>query len=596
MDYERCPSLPAMLFAEADRSRERPFLWVKRDGTYRPTTYRAAGEAVARIARALRRRGIRPGDRVLLIAENRPEWVIADFAIMTAGAITVPAYVTSTVSDHAHILADSGARAAIVSTADLARRVREAAAPSAPLAFIAVMDGNDAADGAADGTVAWADLAAEGAEDAGAPGDVDVMLAGLGRDEVCCIIYTSGTGGAPKGVMLTHANLLANARSAYHLLEQLGVEDEIFLSFLPMSHSYEHTAGTMFPVSIGAQVYFAEGADTLSANLLEVRPTLMTAVPRLYEILHERIRRGVERQGALSRGLFHLALRLGAARHHGRMTLPERVLDRVVDRLVRDKIRARFGGRLKALVSGGAPLNPEIGLFFTALGLRLLQGYGQTEAAPVIAANPPNRIKLHTVGPPLVGVEVRIAEDGEILVRGDNVMKGYWRDEEATARTVVDGWLHTGDVGRFDADGYLEITDRKKDFIKNAGGDMIAPQRIEGLLALEPAIAQAMVHGDRRAYLVALLVPNEEEARVWAKREGRPADLAALAVDEDYRKHIGQVVARVNERLPTPERIRRFHLAPEPFSIANGMLTPTLKIRRHRIREVYGPVLDALYG
>lgn len=255
----------------------------------------------------------------------------------------------------------------------------------------------------------------------------------------------------------------------------------------------------------------------------------------------------------------------------------------------------RFGGRLKALVSGGAPLNPDIGMFFTALGLRLLQGYGQTEAGPVIAVNTPTAPRLHTVGPALHGVEIRIAEDGEILVRGANVMKGYWQDPEATARTVVDGWLHTGDVGHLEADGYLVITDRKKDFIKNAGGDMIAPQRIEGLLTLEPLIAQAIVHGDRRPYLVALLVPDEDRAKEWAGEHGKPKDLQLLIDDEAFRRAVAEAVGRVNAGLPAIERIRRWQLLSEPFSVPNGLLTPTFKIRRHRIREVYGATLQGLY-
>ncbi|MGE0725939.1 MAG: long-chain fatty acid--CoA ligase [Alphaproteobacteria bacterium] len=594
MHYDRWPSLPAMLFEQATALADRPFLWAKRDGAYRPMTYGEAGRQVAAIARALRAQGVGPGDRVVLVAENRPEWVIADFAIMAAGAITVPAYVTNSVADHVHILSNAGAKAAIVSTPALAQRVMAAAAQVPGVAFIAAIEPPTHSQSAVP-VLAWADLLAGG--DA-MTDDVGAWVAALRRDDVCCIIYTSGTGGLPKGVMLSHGNLLANAKSAYHLLLTLRVEDEVFLSFLPMSHSYEHTAGTMFPVSIGAQVYFAEGADTLAANMIEAKPTIMTAVPRLYEAFYERIRRSVERMSPRRRRLFELAVALGRQKieRPGSLSLWQRLQDKACDLLVRRKMGERFGGRLKAMVSGGAPLNPEIGMFFLALGLRLLQGYGQTEASPVIAANPPPRIKIETVGPPLEGVEVRIAEDGEILVRGANVMKGYWQDPEATARTVIEGWLHTGDVGRIDADGYLVITDRKKDFIKNAGGDMIAPQRLEGLLALQPEIAQAMVHGDRRPYLVALLVPDEQHAKDWAKAEGKPQDLRQILDDEAFRKTIAAAVQRANEGLPAIERVRRWAIVPEPFSVANGMLTPTLKIRRHRIREVFGQTLEGLYS
>jgi long-chain acyl-CoA synthetase len=271
------------------------------------------------------------------------------------------------------------------------------------------------------------------------------------------------------------------------------------------------------------------------------------------------------------------------------------MLDPLLDKLVRDKVRARFGGRLKAMVSGGAPLNPEIGGFFLALGVELLQGYGQTEAAPVIACNPPGRIRIDSVGPTLDGVEVRIAEDGEILVAGDNVMKGYWNDPEATARTLADGWLHTGDIGHVDTGGYLHITDRKRDFIKNSGGDMISPLRVEGALTLAPEIAQAMVFGDRRPYLVAVIVPDPEFAAGFAKEHGATGDLPALADHPGFHKAVGDVVARVNGELAPIERVRRFIIAHEPFSIDNAQMTPTLKIRRHAIRAAYEAAFEGLY-
>jgi long-chain acyl-CoA synthetase len=307
--------------------------------------------------------------------------------------------------------------------------------------------------------------------------------------------------------------------------------------------------------------------------------------------------RSVDKTTGLRRRLFDRALALGRKRYEQPrgLSIGERLVDRLVERLVRDKVRQRFGGRLKALISGGAALNLEIGLFFTALGVRLLQGYGQTETSPIVSVNPPRRVKLHTVGPPLTGVEVRIADDGEILVRGEAVMPGYWRDPEGTAAALRDGWLHTGDIGVIDGDGYLEITDRKKDIIVLSGGDNVSPARVEGFLCLEPEIAQAMVHGDRRAHLVALLVPDADFISDWTRRAGRANELAALADDPDLHRALSAVVDRVNAKLSPIERIRRFTIATEPFSTDNAMMTPSLKIRRHKIRERYGEALERLY-
>ncbi len=597
MDYASWRNLPAMFFEIARQRAARGFLWAKRDGHYRPLSWTEAADAVSRLARGLAILGIEPGDRIALVSENRPEWVVADLAIMSAGAVTVPAYITNTIEDNRHILGNSGARAVIVSNEALAARVIPAALQVPSVRAVVTME--PTADAPANLDLrSWAEVLALGEErgDAAAQWATD-RVATLAPDDTACIIYTSGTGGVPKGVMLSHKNIIANCRGAYRLLEMLGLGDEKFLSFLPLSHSYEHTAGMMFPISLGAEVYFAEGAETLATNLLEVRPTIMTAVPRLYETMHQRIRLQIERERGLKRGLFERAVAIGRIRLAGdKLSRGERILDSVLDKLVRDKVRARFGGRLKAMISGGAPLNPEIGSFFLALGVQLLQGYGQTEAAPVVCCNPPGQIRVDTVGPPLDGVAVRIAEDGEILVAGDNVMKGYWNDPEATARTLIDGWLHTGDIGHLGADGYLSITDRKRDFIKNSGGDMIAPARVEGALTLAPEIAQAMVFGDRRPYLVAVIVPDPDFAAAYLAGQDKPIKLDALAEDAAFHRSLGHVVERVNRELAAAERVRRFVIAPEPFSLANAQLTPTLKIRRHAIREAYQAAFETLYG
>jgi long-chain acyl-CoA synthetase len=588
MDYDRWTSLPAMFFDATTKMGPRPFLWRKADGHWRPTTAAEASGRAARLAGALKRLGVARGDRVALVAESRPEWLVSDIGIMAAGGITVPAYTTNKTSDHLHVLRDSGARGAIVSGPALAKALMPAAI-DAGLDFVIAMEPVDAPQGGP--AVHLWDEILDGHADARP--DLDE----LARTDTACLIYTSGTGGAPKGVMLSHGAILSNCKGAYHLLLDLGLDDEVFLSFLPLSHSYEHTAGLMFPVSIGAQIYYAEGVDRLAANMEEVRPTIMTAVPRLYESMHARILRGIEQKGGLAEKLFRAAVRAGRCRYLGEpRSLGDVLLDPLLDRLVRSKVARRFGGRLKAMVSGGAPLNPEIGIFFKALGVELLQGYGQTESAPIISCNLPSKNKIHTVGPPFRDVEVKIAPDGEILVRGELVMQGYWNMPDATAAAVVDGWLHTGDVGEFDADGFLRITDRKKDIIVNSGGDNIAPQRIEGLLTLQQEIAQAMVYGDRKPHLVALVVPDADFAKDWAKANGREPETATLIADPEFRKAVGAAIERVNAGLSVIERVRRFALTAEPFSIENSMMTPSLKIRRHVIREKYGAVLEALYG
>jgi long-chain acyl-CoA synthetase len=595
MDYAAVVNLPTLFFDQARRLGARPFLWSKRDGAFRSIAYAELADQVRRLAGGLVELGVKPGDRVMIVSENRPEWAVADLAIMAVGAISVPAYVTNTVDDNLYILDHSGAVAAIVSTGQLASRVIPAARSAEACRTVITME--PPSENLAGGVDlhGWDAVMARGAA---AGHDIEAMARGVDREATACFIYTSGTGGRPKGVMLTHRSILANCEGAYWLLLTIGLGDEVFLSLLPLSHSYEHTAGLFFPISIGAQIYYAEGPDQLAANLQEVRPTIMTAVPRLYEVLRDRILRGVERQGGQKARMFHDAVRLGRKRYEdpSSLSLGERLYNALLGLLVRRKVASRFGGRLKAFVSGGAALNPEVGTFFLALDVSLLQGYGQTEASPVVSANPPGRIRIETVGPPLRGVEVRIAEDGEILVRGDLLMKGYWRDPDTTAATIVDGWLHTGDIGVIHDDGYLQITDRKKDIIVNSGGDNISPARLESKLTMEQEIVQAMVYGDKRPYLVAVVVPDPGFVEQWAKAAGQSADLAALCDDEGFRKAVGQAVERVNANLAQIEKIRRFTVAAEAFTTDNGMMTPTLKVRRHKIRENYWEKLDALYA
>jgi long-chain acyl-CoA synthetase len=574
------PNLAAMFFDQVDRLGDRPFLWAKRSGAYQSLSWGDTAARITPLARGLLAQGVKKGDRVVLVSENRPAWLVADIAIMSIGAITVPAYTTNTSNDHLHILTDSGARGAIVSNRRLIEQLLPAAEKSPDLEFVFAMDPPEPSQDLNFRLLHLDDVIEQGQ---GGHENIVEAAARAEPDDTACIIYTSGTGGLPKGVMLSHRNILSNCEGAIDRLAELGLENEVFLSFLPLSHSYEHMAGQFFPMTIGAEIYYAQGAETLAANMVEARPTIMTAVPRLYETLRQRITLGVRKAGGLKEKMFNAALDLGARQHQdpGELGLVDSIKDNLLDKLVRDKVRARFGGRLKAMVSGGAPLNPEIGLFFTALGLRILQGYGQTETSPSVSVNTPGDMKLHTVGKPLKGVEVKIADDGEILVRGDLVMQGYWNNEEATRDTIRDGWVHTGDIGLIDEDGHLQITDRKKDIIVNSGGDNISPQRVESILTIEPEIAQAMVYGDRHPHLVAVLVPDAD----WLAEQGESIEIA-----------LAPVLEKVNKSLSNIETVRRFILADEPFTTDNELLTPTMKIRRHKIKDIYGDALEALYG
>lgn len=592
IDARTEPNLVTLFFEQVEAQGEEPFLWAKSGGSYHPLTWRETAAQVSALARGLRHQGIEPGDRVVLVAENRPEWAIADLAIMAAGAITVPAYITNTVEDHLHILSDSGAKGAIVSTPKLAERLLPAVQRAGQIKFVASIEDLGHAQSHHVTIMTWGDLI-----DAGQKEHWNVLKDAekLQRTDTACIIYTSGTGGRPKGVMLSHGAILHNVAGAADALKDFGLKDEVFLSFLPLSHSYEHTAGLYFPIAVGAQIYYAEGLDKLTANMAEAHPTIMTAVPRLYEVLHAKISAGVKRAGGLKEKMFAKTIELGIKAYRGELTFSERLLNAVLDRLVRAKVKKTFGGRLKTMVSGGAPLNPDIGLFLTALGVRISQGYGQTESGPVVSCNRCVGPKMDTVGPVFQDTEVRIADDGEILVRGELVMQGYWNNPDATAEAIRDGWLHTGDIGEFDADRHLKITDRKKDIIVNSGGDNIAPQRIEGMLTLEAEIAQAMVYGDKRPHLVAVVVPDESWLASWVAAAGVEADLSRLADDEALKKALLQVVDRVNGQLSNIEKIRTIVVAREAFTIDNGLMTPTMKIRRHMIKDIYGESLEGLY-
>jgi long-chain acyl-CoA synthetase len=592
------PSLTAMFFSRAAELGDKPFLWTKHDGRWTSQSWTEVAQDVAALSAALRAHGVGAGDRVMLVSENRPEFCIADLAIMAAGAVTVPTYTTNTTRDHQHIITDSGACAVIFSTAKIAKALMPALIRSNMHLAIS-MESLGVQQNGALAVHDWRVLVDEHRDDPAA--DVAMCAASqiATRDDLACIIYTSGTGGAPRGVMQHHGAILHNVEGCVDVIaEDFGWENEVFLSFLPLSHAYEHSGGQFLPIGLGAEIYYAESLEKLAANIAEARPTIMVVVPRLFELLRMRVTKAIEQQGWLPTLLLEQAQKLGARKADRSMrTLVDLPLGALLNRTIVPKVQARFGGRMKALVSGGAPLNPEVGIFFQSLGLTLLQGYGQTESGPVDQRQPARRGHPHGHGRAAAQEHRdRIAEDGEILIRGELVMKGYWRNDAETAKALKDGWLHTGDIGEFDDGGRLKITDRKKDIIVNDKGDNVSPQKVEGMLTLQNEIAQVMVHGDRRPHLVALVVPDAEWMKEWGSMHGKPVALESLRDDPEFNAAMRAVVDKVNTDLSVIEKVRRFAFADEPFTIDNEMMTPKQSIRRHVIRARYQARIDALYG
>ncbi len=594
-DIDNAQNLVTLFLKRADEKGDAPFLGHKTGGQWVTQSWRSAAEHVCLLAESLRKLGLEDGDRVALVSENRPEWCIADLAIMAAGCITVPTYTTNTLRDHAHILDNSGARAVFVSNEKLLAPLVGAIAQTGLVEHVIGIDALKPRQTGSFQYHGWENVITGDA--AAARAAVDERIGRIERSETACLIYTSGTGGAPRGVMQHHGAILCNvAGAAEVLIEDFGIKDERFLSFLPLSHAYEHSGGQYLPIGVGAEIFYSEGLEKLASNIEETRPTLMVVVPRLFEVLRTRIMKQVEKQGKVANFMMDSALKIAGNSKEGKKRLRDKPLDFLVEKTLRPKIRQKFGGRIKAMVSGGAPLNPEVGNFFDAMGLTMLQGYGQTEAGPVISCNRPKvGLKMDTVGPPLRGVEVRIAEDGELLVRGELIMHGYWRNDAETARTLKDGWLHTGDIGHFDNKGRIKITDRKKDMIVNDKGDNIAPQKVEGMLTLQPEIAQAMVSGDKRPYVVGLIVPDAEWALEWARANGEKFDLKALQELPAFKNAVRAAVDRTNADLSVIEKVRQFTFADEAFSIENEEMTPSMKIRRHKIRERYQARVDGLY-
>ena len=507
-------------------------------------------------------------ERVLLVSENRPEWMASDIAIMSNKLICVPNYTTYTSRDFEHILNDSQPVGLIVSNKNLLQTILTASEKvKYNFKFILCFDYFE--NNSISNLVFLNDLTDDNND------NNREKIKEIKRTDPACIIYTSGTQGLPKGVILSHGGILSNCEGAYELLKTIKSPDLTFLTWLPLSHSYEH-AVQFVQIILEAKVFYNKSIETLLPTIKIAQPHIMTAVPRFYNNLHAKMKINLKNQSNLKQNLFNKTIQLGTKKFKNiKLSFSENIINLILDKLVRKKVKNNFGGRLEAFISGGGPLDRQVGEALNALGLKTLQGYGLTETSPVVSCNLLNKVKVDTVGPIFPGVEVKLAEDGEILVKGENLMLGYWNNKEATEQTIKDGWLHTGDIGEFDEDNYLKITDRKKDIIVSLGGDNIAPSKIENLLTLSPEIEQACVFGEQKNYIAALLVLNSE----------------SKSSDEDIQRYIDEV----NKDLTQPEKIKKFIFIDEPFSIENNLMTPTMKVRRHEVQKKYQNQIDQLF-
>jgi long-chain acyl-CoA synthetase len=560
-------------------------------------------ERVRDVSLGLRTLGVSSGDRVALIAESRPEWLLCDFAILAAGAVTVPIYPTLSAAQAQYILQDSGARLIIVSTRLQLEKTQEVRHLLPALEAVVCMDPAAATAGSSTASVLSLDDVerrghARMTAEWGAAKEFRDAARAIGPDSLATIIYTSGTTGEPKGVMLTHANLVSNMRAAAAALEIS--QEDVALSFLPLSHAFERMVSFVY-LFAGVTIVFAESFDTIARDLLKVRPTVLTGVPRVYEKLHARIVETAQKAGGSKAAVFRWSVNAGLARARavlrGRVAGPLASLKAAVaERLVFSTVRERLGGRLRFVASGSAPLSDSVMEFFYAVGVPIIEGYGLTETAPILTFNPLHQLRVGTVGRAIPGVELRIADDGEILARGPNVMCGYYKKPEATAAVLQNGWFHTGDIGRLDAEGYLTITDRKKDLLVTSGGKKIAPQPIEAILKRSPLVAEAVVLGDRRKYAAALIVPELSALERRLKDLGRTSGTREeLSTRPDVLALYQEIVDALNRELSQFERIKRIALLPAEFSVESGELTPTLKVKRKVVEQRWHDRIEALY-
>ena len=586
-----------IFYHSVDTFRKAEHLKYKKDGTWRPISSEDLRTAVEEVSMGLRVLGVEKGDKVAILSENRPEWAIADLATLAIGAVDAPVYSTLTPAQVLYILNDSESKVVFVSNAAQAAKVAEVRPQARRLLHVIRMD-----EAPIEGTLHFDEVRAKGREALARDKDaVRKRAAEVKPEDLATLIYTSGTTGDPKGVMLTHSNLVSNVLGAAKVFPGFG-PDDVCLSFLPLCHSFERTSGHNFMLFAGATIAYAESVEKVPENMAEIRPTVMGSVPRLYEKMYARVNEKVANDPPFRQKIFRWALGVGreAFRHRVERTPPGALLKwklALADKLVFSKIKARTGGRLRVFVSGGAPLAREIAEFFGAAGLLICEGYGLTETSPVITCNRPDWIKPGTVGLPLEKIEVKIAPDGEILSRGPNIMRGYFKKPEATAEAIdKDGWFHTGDIGVLDKDGFLTITDRKKDILVTSGGKNIAPQPIENTIKTNRYFAEVVMIGNTRNFPAALVVPNFETLEKWAKEKG----LAAGSREDLVRKpevvaFYQQLVTDLTPELAQFEKIKKITLIPREFTIEAGELTPTMKVKRRVVEAKYRDVIDRMY-
>lgn len=588
-------TIGGMLKERVDTYGDRVMMKCKRDGAWKEITWNEVNSRVRGLGQALIKMGIEHGDRVAIFSPNSPEWQMTDMAALSVGAVDVPIYATNTANQAKYIIADSGSKIIFVGTEDHLKRVLEVKANLPQLMKIVTMD-NTASD---DPDVTTFDEMTKLGETGGSAEDFARRLAAVKPDDLCSIVYTSGTTGNPKGVMLTHNNFLSNIRTVDTLYEVFDTDQ--VLSILPLSHVLERMSGYYCSVHQGCTICHAESVDMLLVNVGEIKPHWMVSVPRLYEKVYAGVHMNVESKKPIEQKVFHWAV--GVGRQVSALKLAHKPIPKLLqmkynfaNKKVFSQVYELMGGRLRFFVSGGAPLAKEIAEFFHALGILICEGYGLTETSPVISCNTPDNVRFGSVGKVMPDQEVKIADDGEILVKGPNVMKGYWNKPEETAEVLVDGWFHTGDIGHLDEDGYLHITDRKKDLIVTAGGKNIAPQNVENALKMSRYIEQVAVIGDNRKFVSALIVPSFVDLEMWAKKQGVPTDdRSKLLKDERVIELFNKEIDEQLKEFDRHERIQKFVLLSEEMTEAAGLLTPTLKVRRKEVNQVFADDIEGMY-